>query len=191
MRRRAWPRAKNEEHWPGRTYLQVTASAGTSGKRIWNRWGVSSPSSPLSWEGRWWWPAKAISTHCLRCSNSSPRARLSFSPRLIKHIGFSGMPHLALGGLEAPPPSGARDRELPLPAFFRRLPCRCKASHSLIQTAASPAPSSLSHPRECLTKRERDPQVHGKPCVFPGETLASDQEEAKAVDVPACPSAFS
>lgn len=93
---------------------------------------------PLSWEGRWWWRrGKAMSTQCLRCSNSSPRARLSFSPRLIKHIGFSGPPHLALGGLEAPPPSGARDMELPLPAFFRRLPCRCRLSHSLIQTAAS------------------------------------------------------
>lgn len=32
---------------------------------------------------------------------------------------------------------------------------------------------------------------HGKPCVFPSETPASDQEEVKAVDFPTCLSTLS
>ena len=76
-----------------------------------------------------------MSTQCLRCSNSSPRARLSFSPRLIKHMGISGLPHLALGGLEAPPPSRGPGQGTATPSLLQETPMS-------LQTVTQPDPNS-------------------------------------------------
>lgn len=119
-----------------------------SGKRIQNRWGFPAQLTPLL--GRKVGGGQGHEHAVPRCSNSSPRARLNFSPRVIKHIGFSGLPHLALGGLGTQPPSTGLGREL--------LPQPSSGDFHVFPQLLLPAPGSLSHPCGYLTKWESDPQ---------------------------------